>query len=116
MRTILALMLLGIGAADAYDIYTDLIARDGGSCCNGKDCKPAPYRMTTAGVEMFVDGRWVLIPEDVIQYRTLPGDTGETAGGHWCGLERYDATYCAILPPSSASLAEDEKADTSHDL
>jgi hypothetical protein len=73
MRTILAIMLLGIGAADAHDIYTDLIARDGGSCCNGKDCHPAPYRMTAAGVEMLVDGRWVLVPEDVIQYRTLPG-------------------------------------------
>jgi hypothetical protein len=105
-------MLLGIGAAHAHDIYTDLVGRDGGSCCNGKDCKPAPYRMTAAGVEMFVDGRWVLVPEDVIQYRTLPGDTGETAGGHWCGLENYDATYCAILPPAAASLVEEKKTDT----
>jgi hypothetical protein len=112
MRTILAIMLLGIGAAHAHDIYTDLVGRDGGSCCNGKDCKPAPYRMTAAGVEMFVDGRWVLVPEDVIQYRTLPGDTGETAGGHWYGLENYDATYCAILPPSAAFLVENEKKPT----
>ena len=40
----------------------------------------------------------------------LPGDTGETAGGHWCGYDDWDfadavnpdllgVTRCAILPP-----------------
>jgi hypothetical protein len=48
-----------------------------------------------------VDGEWLTVPEDTIQYRTLEGDPGETRGGHWCGLMAFgNLTYCAILPPS----------------
>ena len=31
----------------------------------------------------------MLCRDDTIQYRTLEGDTGETAGGHWCGKIEY---------------------------
>jgi hypothetical protein len=48
---------------------------------------------------MRLNGHWILIPNGRIQYRTLEGDTGETAGGHWCGLVDFEVTYCAILPP-----------------
>jgi hypothetical protein len=45
-----------------------------------------------------------------LQYRALDGDTGETAGGHWCGAPDESGhsffTYCAILPPSTALLDE----------
>ena len=58
---------------------------------------------------MFVEGRWIDVPARIIQYRTLRGDTGETAGGHWCGYtEAYPEFrtelfgYCAILPPNFA--------------
>jgi hypothetical protein len=33
----------------AHDIYSHLRDRLGGSCCNEKDCRPAPYRMTATG-------------------------------------------------------------------
>jgi hypothetical protein len=64
---------------------------------------------------MLVEGRWVDVPPPAIQYRALPGDTGETAGGHWCGAihENYepnlDPTYttrCAILPPNSGATPD----------
>jgi hypothetical protein len=92
----------------AHDIYTKLTNASGRSCCDGSECRPARYRVTGSGVEMLINSRWVYIPRGMIQYRTLEGDMGETAGGHWCG-EPYEEgfiTYCAFLPPnlSSATL------------
>jgi hypothetical protein len=57
-----------------------------------------------------VDERWIDVPSDRVQYRTLPGDPGETGGGHWCGsvgefefIGDLYITKCAVLPPRSAS-------------
>ena len=85
----------------------------GNSCCNDQDCRPVPYRVTPAGVQMLVHGDWIAVPDHAIQYRALPGDTGETAGGHWCGRnpqngqgDRLDyATHCAILPPNPTAIS-----------
>ena len=86
---------------DAHDIYMTLKNRYGQSCCNESDCRPAHYRTTPAGVQMLVDGEWLAVPEEAIQYRALEGDTGETAGGHWCGGVPFGSlTNCAILPPT----------------
>ncbi len=96
----------------AHDIYSHLRDAGGGSCCDDTDCRPALHRVTASGVQMFVDQRWIDVPDDRIQYRALPGDKGETYGGHWCGsAHEGDAstpntlhmTKCAILPPQSAS-------------
>ena len=102
----LALLVSWSVPLQAHDIYTGLTNRDGESCCNNLDCRPAPYRITPTGVEMFVYGEWTAVPDDTIQYRVLPDDTGETAGGHWCGLitRRGTRTICTILPPNSAVL------------
>jgi hypothetical protein len=71
-----------------------------------------PYRFIASGVQMFIDKQWIDVPSDRIQYRALPGDMGETGGGHWCGsaytpdfsnLGVLYMTKCAILPPQSAS-------------
>jgi hypothetical protein len=67
---------------------------------------------------MFVDGAWLSVTDDLVQYSALAGDTGETRGGHWCGSTDWSrdgpghspyplrVTYCAILPsaPAFASL------------
>jgi hypothetical protein len=75
---------------DAHDIYSHLKDRWGTVVamrrCDEKDCRPVPYRVTPTGVQMFVDGEWIAVPDYAIQYRALPGDMGETAGGHWCGF------------------------------
>jgi hypothetical protein len=96
---------------DAHDIYSSLRDRVGNSCCHEGDCRPAPYRVAPAGVQMFVEGEWIAVPDSTIQYRALLGDTGETDGGHWCGRtqngqgDRLDyATYCAILPPNPTAI------------
>ena len=73
---------------EAHDIYSPLKDRAGRNCCDDGDCRPAPYRVTPAGVQMFVEGEWIGVPDSTIQYRALPGDTGGTAGGHWCGIIR----------------------------
>ena len=96
----------------AHDIYSHLKDQAGASCCDDGDCRPAHYQLIASGLHMFVDGRWIKVPNNKVQYRALPGDTGETAGGHWCGAAyetdgaNFDAAYvtqCAILPPQAAS-------------
>ena len=61
---------------------------------------------------------WIVVPDETIQYRALEGDTGETAGGHWCSSTRLRTimTFCAVLPPSSASSikAESNPKQQSH--
>ena len=91
----------------AHDIYSHL--RDGGgvSCCEDRDCRPALYRVTARGVQMFVDQQWIDVPEEQIQYRSLPGDDGRTGGGRGCGWaldptgpagDGRAHTICAVLP------------------
>ena len=75
--------------AEAHDIYSHLKDRWGNSCCNDKDCRPAAYRVTPTGVQMLVSGEWIAVPDYAIQYRALPGDTGETAGDIGAGDIRY---------------------------
>src|SRR3712207_6219393 len=104
------LLAIWPGSIQAHDIYLHLTDRKGVSCCNQYDCRPADYRVTPTGVQMFVYGEWIDVPSDKIQYRALLGDSGETAGGHWCGRPRdwqsprVLLTYCAILPPNAAAL------------
>jgi hypothetical protein len=105
-----AVLMAGVPLpAQAHDIYSDIVDGAGQSCCDNKDCRPAHYRMKGGGVQMFVYGQWLVIPSDKIQYRTIPNDPGETAGGHWCGQGYRGRSYvfyttrCAILPPQSAS-------------
>ena len=93
----------------AHDIYSDVVDGAGKSCCDNRDCRPAHYRVKGGGVQMFVYGQWLVIPREKIQYQAIPDDTGETAGGHWCGQGHQSRNYvfyttrCAILPPQAAS-------------
>jgi hypothetical protein len=118
-RTAVMAVVLAINlplSIQAHDIYSHLKDAGGGICCDNKDCRPALYRVTASGVQMFVDQRWITVPDDRIQYRALLGDTGETGGGHWCGsayepdfsnLGALYMTKCAVLPPQSASAQID---------
>jgi hypothetical protein len=91
--------------AEAHDIYTSLTEGSGASCCSGKDCRSAHYRITTAGVEMLVGGDWILIPDSKIQYRTLEGDKGETAGGALVWRARFRCDLLRDPPPARLLLA-----------
>ncbi|MFC1455724.1 hypothetical protein ACETIH_03115 [Microvirga arabica] len=116
LKTGLFAVLLFVGfqlTTQAHDIYSPLRDKAGRNCCDDGDCRPAPYRVRPTGVQMFVEGKWIWVPDHTIQYRALPGDTGETDGGHWCGKFEngpgYDlgyATYCAILPPNPTAISE----------
>jgi len=78
------------------------------SCCHGHDCRPAPWRIVNGNVFMLVEGEWIVIGDERIQYRSLEGDDGKTNGGHWCGshtdFEDSLITFCAVLPPRSSGL------------
>jgi len=98
---------------EANDIYLHLNDANGASCCNENDCRPVSYRVSPAGVQMYLDDDWFDVPAGTIQYRSLPDDTGETGGGHWCGTAIYQqghrvvhVTHCAILPPNFGSAAD----------
>jgi hypothetical protein len=124
MMTMIAILILAVAYAEGHDIYSGLKDHRGeASCCDERDCRPAHYRITPAGVEMLLDDEWVRVPDSVVQYRRLDGDTGETGGGHWCGVANWKqqdqfpgleypppphhpglhlsrfSTRCAILPP-----------------
>ena len=106
--TLLCIAAIWPSRVEAHDIYVTLKDSYGRTCCSGRDCRPAHYRAMATGIEMLVDGQWIVVPDETIQYRSLEGDTGETAGGHWCGLLDQAVTYCAILPPSSAYSVNEE--------
>ena len=124
MMAMIAILILAAACAEGHDIYSGLKDHLGeASCCDERDCRPAHYRITSAGVEMLLDDEWARVPNDVVQYRRLDGDTGETGGGHWCGVTNWKqqdqvpgfeypahpnhpglhlsrfSTRCAILPP-----------------
>jgi len=97
--------------ANAHDIYSHLKDSWGNSCCDGTDCRPAPYRPSSGGVQMFIDGHWIDVPDHTIQHKALLEDPGTTNGGHWCGRAYqqrngsvFHVTQCAILPPSTTEL------------
>ena len=96
---------------EGHDIYSHVKNKHGVRCCDHTDCRPAHYRVGPWGVTMLIDNAWFHIPEDVIEYRALEGDTGETRGGHWCGRHLTSKagsiytvfnTWCAFLPPNVA--------------
>jgi hypothetical protein len=102
----------------AHDIYSRLKDPWGNSCCDDRECHSAAYRFISGHWQMFVDERWIDVPDHTIQYRALLGDTGETNGGHWCGSadRRFESdglgdlfytTRCAILPPKDTSARID---------
>jgi hypothetical protein len=61
----------------AHDIYSHLRDERGESCCDDQDCRPALYRLTAWGVQMYVDQQWINVPNERIQYRALPGDAAK---------------------------------------
>ena len=54
----------------AHDIYSALKDSAGVSCCNERDCRPAHYRFSPAGVQMLLSGECIVVPDETIQYRT----------------------------------------------
>jgi hypothetical protein len=72
LRTALVAAVLLIGLplpTPAHDIYSHLRDGRGASCCNDWDCRPAFYRLTTRGVQMYVNQQWMDVPNERIQYR-----------------------------------------------
>ena len=100
------LLLLTPVLARAHDIYSNLTNGSGRSCCDVTECRPVHYRFQGADLEMLINDHWVYVPRGMVQHRSLAGDVGETAGGHWCG-EPYEGgfiTYCAFVPPNVVHL------------
>src|ERR687894_641943 len=82
---------------EAHDIYSPLRDKAGRNCCDNGDCRPAPYRVRPTGVQMFVEGEWIWVPDHTIRYRALLGETGETDRGIGAGGSGL-ASRWAMLP------------------
>jgi hypothetical protein len=101
-------LLVAPSPAGSHDIYTGVYNKEGVLCCDDSDCVPAPFRVTTDGVQMLVRGVWINVPRWYIQYRALLGDTTPHRS-HWCGplhlvptMGVNTRTRCAILPPHAS--------------
>jgi hypothetical protein len=80
LMTMIAILILSAACAQGHDIYSGLKDHRGqSSCCDESDCRPAHYRITSASIEMLLDGEWVRVPHDIIQYRSLDGDLAKPA-------------------------------------
>ena len=83
-------------AASGQD-YSKYRQKNGASCCDGRDCRPAGYSVRPDGsVVMFPDGRGVVVEQR--QLNEKPSDDGRA---HWCGVMLpggNPVTFCAILP------------------
>ena len=58
-------MVLALLAAPAlaHDPYTGWMRPDGGgSCCNRTDCRRVEWRPGPAGIEIEIDGHWIVPP------------------------------------------------------
>lgn len=84
-----------------YSRYRD---RNGASCCNDRDCRPADD-FVDAGerdVRLRIDGQWIDVPRSyVVAERSRDGRA------HWCGGRYFTNSHlgwqplphCVILPP-----------------
>src|SRR5262249_62337679 len=92
----------------AHDIYGNLVGTHGELCCHGTDCRPAPWRIVNGRVEMYVNGRWISVHDEAIQYRTLEGDEGKTNGGALWGapLEQGESCTWFAARPRRRPLCE----------
>lgn len=79
-----------------HDWYSKLLQPDTGmSCCSISDCRHEPWRQTSDGYDVFIDGEWVRIPDDKILKRT-DNPTGEAVTCH-----AGKTIFCFIRPVES---------------
>lgn len=94
--------------AEYHSWYTTWHNDNGGSCCNGKDCRPARFRESRDGDGgwewYFPEGnRWIAVPQNARRSR----QEGDPDHGHICTSppiwngngNYYDPTvYCYTIP------------------
>ena|SRR5271170_3224441 len=122
-RLSIVLVILGITAANAHEIYTGVRDKDGHLCCGGADCSVTVYRELPGGRFEFLtrEGAWIPIPIERITFLPIPGDEndGTPNKAHLCYRNPFasesigdgffaadDGTqrillYCAFIPPGA---------------
>lgn len=92
----LASLLVG-SVADAHDWYSGLTSNAGQSCCNERDCRQVPYRLSHAGAreEIHANGRWWPIEWDKVLPIASPDGEAHACWDNPRGKPRF---RCIILP------------------
>jgi len=55
-----------------HHFYEGWKTKEGHSCCNHNDCRPASVRQNGEKVEAFIEGEWVTAPPDTVRPYTTP--------------------------------------------
>lgn len=89
---ILGAVLFFGGKARAHEPYTNWRAPDGGSCCNGNDCRPARARQREDGTwQVWIAGAWRKVPARAL----LEPDKLKDGRSHVCNpAYSPDVIYC----------------------
>ncbi len=82
-----------------HNWYQQQKRKDGSSCCNNKDCRPAyDWEMVPGGVRMKIDAGWVFVPMSKVQAKTPDGRA------HYCGIMHpsngTQVIFCGFIPLS----------------
>jgi hypothetical protein len=82
------------------EFYSKLKRNDGSPCCSNYDCRPTKSRWVRDHYEVEVEGRWTVVPWDIIKPEIAPD-----SGAHVCASPETDgfmaSLFCVILPPDS---------------
>ena len=55
-----------------HQFYENWKTKEGHSCCNHMDCRPASVRQKGEKVEAFIEGEWVTAPPDTVRPYITP--------------------------------------------
>lgn len=87
------------GHSENHEFYKRMkIPGTGLSCCNDRDCRPAPHRVMPNGEIQFQSrtGSWFTPPPHKLLHEVTPD-----GGSHLCSLPTNvgsEYTFCAIVP------------------
>jgi hypothetical protein len=101
LSLLVALFCAVASAAQAHGWYEGLIAPSGGSCCNGRDCRPVSYRYEpqTGRLEVQIEGTWIAVnPATLLPIPSPDGQAHACFWHTWQGQKMMPMLRCVIMP------------------
>ena len=92
--TLLVLSALPLRSDTSLSYWFNSLMRNdgGGSCCGTADCRAVDYRTASKGYEVFVDGQWTAVPDDIVLYR----HDNPTGGAVLCITHLFHQMLCFV--------------------
>lgn len=84
------------GHTQHHQWYLEQTQKNGASCCNNRDCRPAEdFELVPGGARVKIRTGWIMVPENKLQYKTPDGQA------HYCGTRGQngsDLVFCVFIP------------------